>query len=201
VSDRHDGLPARRLPVDDLGQPHAPRSTPNSSASLFHARRRSDQCTSVPRELTPSLRPRRCPWPRTAHIYGRIGANPAQYVRRPTLHRPKGRGLDRSELGRFLFAAEHFDHDYGALAVVLGLNGLRVSETCRSNVRTWGSTVGTGPFGSWARVRAPGDPPRSPSRTDDRPGRRRAGGVAVSKAVAQPICAVHNSGYHVRTTR
>ena len=67
-----------------------------------------------------------CGFYRFAHIDGRIGSNPAQYVRRPTVHRPEGRGLDRSELGRFLFAAEHFDHAHGALAVLLGLNGLRV---------------------------------------------------------------------------
>ncbi len=63
---------------------------------------------------------------------------PAQYVRRPTVHRPEGRGLDRSDLGRFLFAAEHFDHVHGALAVLLGLNGLRVSEACGSNVEDLG---------------------------------------------------------------
>jgi len=68
-----------------------------------------------------------CGFYRFAHIDGRIASNPAQYVRRPTVHRPEGRGLDRSELGRFLFAAEHFDHAHGALAVLLGLNGLRVS--------------------------------------------------------------------------
>lgn len=59
-------------------------------------------------------------------------------MRRPTVHRPEGRGLDRSELGRFLFAAEHFDHVHGALAVLLGLNGLRVSEACSANVEDLG---------------------------------------------------------------
>ena len=79
-----------------------------------------------------------CGFYRFAHIDGRIASNPAQYVRRPTVHRPEGRGLDRSELGRFLFAAEHFDHAHGALAVLLGLNGLRVSEACGSNVEDLG---------------------------------------------------------------
>jgi integrase/recombinase XerD len=46
---------------------------------------------------------------RFAHIAGRISYNPAQYVRRPTVHPTERRRLDRGELGRFLFAAERFD--------------------------------------------------------------------------------------------
>jgi hypothetical protein len=71
-----------------------------------------------------------CGFYRFAHIDGRVPANPAQYVRRPQVHPSDGRGLDRSELGRFLFAAERFDHDHAALAVLLrpewtaGLRGL-----------------------------------------------------------------------------
>jgi hypothetical protein len=38
--------------------------------------------------------------------------------------------MDRGELGRFLFSAEHYDRAHAALAVLLGLNGLRVSEAC-----------------------------------------------------------------------
>ncbi len=41
---------------------------------------------------------------RFAHIDGRIAANPAQDVRRPPVHPKEGRGLDRHELARFLFA-------------------------------------------------------------------------------------------------
>ncbi|HUE60534.1 MAG TPA: hypothetical protein VMO88_13210 [Acidimicrobiales bacterium] len=51
-----------------------------------------------------------CAFYRLAHIDGRISSNPAQYVRRPTVHPTERRGLDRGELGRFLFAAERFDH-------------------------------------------------------------------------------------------
>ena len=69
-----------------------------------------------------------------AHIDGRIASNPAQYVRRPTVHPTERRGLDRGELGRFLFTAERFDHAHAALAVLLGLNGLRVSEACGANI-------------------------------------------------------------------
>ena len=43
---------------------------------------------------------------RFAHIDGRITSNPAQYVRRPQVHPSEGRGLDRTELGKFLVSAE-----------------------------------------------------------------------------------------------
>jgi site-specific recombinase XerD len=75
-----------------------------------------------------------CGFYRFAHIDGRIASNPAQYVRRPTVHPTERRGLDRGELGRFLFAAERLDHAHAALAVLLGLNGLRVSEACSANI-------------------------------------------------------------------
>ena len=75
-----------------------------------------------------------CGYYRFAHIDGRISANPAQYVRRPKVHPTEGHGMDRGELGAFLFTAERFDHAHAALAVLLGLNGLRVSEACRTNI-------------------------------------------------------------------
>ena len=75
-----------------------------------------------------------CGFYRFAHIDGRIGSNPAQYVRRPQVHPSERRGLDRGELGRFLFTAERFDHAHAALSVLLGLNGLRVSEACDTNI-------------------------------------------------------------------
>ncbi len=79
-----------------------------------------------------------CGFYRFAHIDGRVASNPAQYVRRPQVHGSDARGLDRSELGRFLFAAERYDHDHAALAVLLGLNGLRVSEACAANIEDLG---------------------------------------------------------------
>jgi site-specific recombinase XerD len=75
-----------------------------------------------------------CGFYRFAHIDGRIASNPAQYVRRPTVHPSDRRGLDRGELGRFLFAAERFDNPHAALSVLLGLNGLRGSEACATNI-------------------------------------------------------------------
>ncbi len=79
-----------------------------------------------------------CGFYRFAHIDGRVLSNPSQYVRRPQVHPSDGRGLDRSELGVFLFTAEHYDRDHAALAVLLGLNGLRVSEACATNVENLG---------------------------------------------------------------
>ena len=79
-----------------------------------------------------------CGFYRFAHIDGRIASNPAQYVRRPKVHPTEGHGMDRAELGAFLFTAERFDRDHAALAVLLGLNGLRVSEACATNVEDLG---------------------------------------------------------------
>jgi site-specific recombinase XerD len=79
-----------------------------------------------------------CGFYRFAHVDGRIRSNPAQYVRRPQVHASDARGLDRSELGVFLFTAEQYDRDHAALAVFLGLNGLRVSEACATNVEDLG---------------------------------------------------------------
>lgn len=42
------------------------------------------------------------------------------------------------ELGRFLFNAEHFDPDHAALAILLGLNGLGVTEACDTNIEDLG---------------------------------------------------------------
>jgi site-specific recombinase XerD len=90
------------------------------------------------RNLAPSTIDRRlstvCGFYRFAHIDGRVGSNPAQYVRRPKVHLSEGRGLDRREFGTFLYTAERFDHDHAALAALLGLNGLRVSEACGTNI-------------------------------------------------------------------
>lgn len=50
-----------------------------------------------------------CGYYRFAHIDGRIPSNPAQYVRRPKVQPSEGHGMDRGELGTFLFTAERFD--------------------------------------------------------------------------------------------
>ena len=46
-----------------------------------------------------------CGYFRFAHIDGRIPANPAQHVRRPKVQPIERHGMDRGELGRFLFTA------------------------------------------------------------------------------------------------
>ena len=79
-----------------------------------------------------------CGFYRFAHIDGRVASNPAQYVRRPKVHPNDARRLDRSGLGSFLFAAERVDHAHAALAVVLGLNGPRVSEACSPDIENLG---------------------------------------------------------------
>jgi integrase/recombinase XerD len=79
-----------------------------------------------------------CGFYKFARIDGTIPYNPAQYVRRPKVHPSEGRGLDRGELGRFLFTAERVDRQHAALAVLLGLNGLRVTEACETNIEDLG---------------------------------------------------------------
>lgn len=79
-----------------------------------------------------------CGFYRFAHIDGRIASNPAEYIRRPKVHPSDARGLERAELGQFLFAAERIDHAHAALAVLLGLNGLRISEACSADIENLG---------------------------------------------------------------
>ena len=68
------------------------------------------RCCLEERGLAASIVDRRlstvCGFYRFAHIDGRITSNPAQYVRRPQVHPSTARGMDRSELGVFLFTAE-----------------------------------------------------------------------------------------------
>jgi site-specific recombinase XerD len=89
-----------------------------------------------------------CGFYRFAHIDGRISSNPAQYARRPKVFPNEGRGLDRGELGTFLFTAERYDADHAALAALLALNGLRVSEACATDAEDLSpSSEATGPSG------------------------------------------------------
>ena len=115
-----------------------------------------------------------CGFYRFAHIDGRIASNPAQYVRRPQVHPSTGRGLDRSELGVFLFTAEQYDRAHAALAVLLGLNGLRVQRGVRHQRRgprhrTRPSHAAHPRQGQQARHH----PARPSDGTNHRPGRRR----------------------------
>jgi len=94
------------------------------------------------RGLAPATIDRRlstvCGYYRFAHLDGRIATNPAQHVRRPQVHPSNQRGLDRGELAALLYSAERVSPTHAALAVLLGLNGLRVSEACGANVEDLG---------------------------------------------------------------
>jgi site-specific recombinase XerD len=79
-----------------------------------------------------------CGYYRFAHLDGRIPANPALHVRRPPVHPSSQRGMDRGELAAFLYAAERISQLHAALAVLLGLIGLRVSEACSANIEDIG---------------------------------------------------------------
>ncbi len=80
---------------------------------------------------------------RFAVIDGFMTESPAEHVRRPKIDTESTTlGLDRMELGAFLAraaAAGPVDH---ALACLLGLLGLRVSEACRIDIENLGSERG-----------------------------------------------------------
>lgn len=65
-----------------------------------------------------------------------IASSPAEYVRMPRIYQDETRvtGLTRMELGAFIATARTMGPDQGALAVMLGLLGLRVSEACAVRV-------------------------------------------------------------------
>jgi site-specific recombinase XerD len=103
-----------------------------------------------------------CGFYRFAHIDGRITSNPAQYVRRPQVHPSTARGMDRSELAVFLFTAERYDRAHAALAVLLGLNGLRVSEACGTNIEDLGFERGHRTLGILGKGNKPATIPLVP---------------------------------------
>ena len=80
---------------------------------------------------------------RFAVIDGFLTESPAEHVRRPKIDTESTTlGLDRMEMGAFLAqaaAAGPVDH---ALACLLGLLGLRVSEACRIDIENLGSERG-----------------------------------------------------------
>lgn len=83
-----------------------------------------------------------CGFYRFAHIDGRCRRTRRNMSDARRSNPSDARGLDRSELGVFLFSAEHYDRDHAALAVLLGLNGLRVSEACATNIEDLGLARG-----------------------------------------------------------
>ena len=91
--------------------------------------------------------------------------SPAAHVRRPKQnYESRTLGLDRSELGRFLVAAGlSSDRDH-ALASLLALNGLRISEALGADIEISGSNAVIARCGSCARVasRSRSRSPRGP---------------------------------------
>jgi integrase len=73
------------------------------------------------------------------------------------------------ELGVFLFTAEHFDRAHAALAVLLGLNGLRVSEACATDVEHLGLERGHRTLRVVGKGNKPAVIPRAPHGADHRP--------------------------------
>jgi hypothetical protein len=90
---------------------------------------------------------------RFAVIDGVIEHSPAEYVRRPKIDTESATlGLDRMELGAFIAqgaAAGPVDH---ALACLLGLLGLRVSEASTSTSSTWPWNEAIAPSPCWAKA-------------------------------------------------
>lgn len=77
---------------------------------------------------------------KVCELDGLIQRNPATHVRLPRVWRDdtKTLGLDRLELGAFLAAARvHPDPTRWALAALLGLLGLRVSEACAVQIEDY----------------------------------------------------------------
>jgi len=69
--------------------------------------------------------------------------SPARFVRRPKSSQESTTlGLDRMELGAFITHAAVTSPLHHALACLLGLNGLRVSEACGADVEALGSERG-----------------------------------------------------------
>ena len=119
--------------ADDVGLEVLAATRPHIELYRQHMDQRALAASTIDRRLSTV-----CGFYKFAHIDGRIPSNPAQYVRRPKVHPSEGRGLDRGELGRFLFTAERVDRHHAALAVLLGLNGLRVTEACETNIEDLG---------------------------------------------------------------
>ena len=69
--------------------------------------------------------------------------NPAVHIRRPKADRESSTlGLDRNELGAFLVQAGLSSTRDHALAALLAMNGLRVSEACNANIEDLASGRG-----------------------------------------------------------
>ena len=119
----------RRRPRGARGDPTAHRAVPLLARGAKVWRR-----PTVDRRLSTV-----CGFYRFAHIDGHVVGEPGP-VRAPTPGPPvrTDGAWTAPSSRRFLFTAERYDHDHAALAVLLGLNGLRVSEACATNIEDLG---------------------------------------------------------------
>jgi integrase/recombinase XerD len=123
---------------------------------------------------------------RYAVVDGHLAESPAEHVRRPKIDTESTTlGLDRMELGAFLAlsaAAGPVDH---ALACLLGLLGLRVSEACGIDIEHLGSERGhrtVTVVGKGAKVAVIPLPPRVARAIDVAVGERLHGPVLLSRS-------------------
>ena len=77
-----------------------------------------------------------------AAIDARIPKDPAAYVRRPKVHDEERPFVDQNDVRRFIAAADEAGGDRQVLAMLLALNGLRVSEACSIDVEEFGMEKG-----------------------------------------------------------
>lgn len=123
---------------------------------------------------------------RYAVIDGYLAESPAEHVRRPKIDTESTTlGLDRMELGAFIAqaaAAGPVDH---ALACLLGLLGLRVSEACGIDVEHLGTERGhrtVTVVGKGSKVAVIPLPPRVARAIDAAVGERMNGPVLLSRS-------------------
>ena len=95
-------------------------------------------------------------------------------MRRPRVHPSMQRGMDCGELASFLYTAERASPTHAVLAVLLGLNGLPVSEACAATMTIPGSN------GAILRIGGKGNKPAAShwSDTGARSRRRHASATA-----------------------
>jgi len=123
---------------------------------------------------------------RFAVIDGAIDASPAEYVRRPKIDTESTTlGLDRMELGAFIAQGTAGSVVDQALACLLGLLGLRVSEACRIDIENLGSERGhrtVTVLGKGSKLALIPLPPRVGRAIDLAAGERLAGPVLLSRS-------------------
>lgn len=122
---------------------------------------------------------------RFAMIDGYIPSNPAEYVRRPKVDNESTTlGLDRMELGGFLAAAAGATPMEHALACLLALLGLRVSEACGIDIEHLGAERGhrtVTVLGKGSKLAILPMPPRVFRTVDQAKGERKAGPLLIGR--------------------